>query len=103
MSTVTCSDFCSLPFCYCVSPLCYWFLPVFQLFSHHDGATLTDLTTAKSLAPKKKRKKVQLYYFSELNKVLAAIQSLSANCEVIVEKFTSVETTVINTDHYLSE
>lgn len=87
-----------------------------QLFASYpdgDDAMLTDLshvaadsvesekslasplpcTPAKSPAPKKGKITSPE---SDFNKVMAALQSLSARCEVIYEKVTSVETTVRN-------
>lgn len=91
-----------------------------QLFAPYPADTmLTDLTAdsadtanpEKSLAtplpctpaksPATKKGKITSPE-SDLNKVMAAIQSLSAKCEVIFEKVTSMETTVRNTDQAIT-
>ncbi|KAL1254327.1 hypothetical protein QQF64_016556 [Cirrhinus molitorella] len=91
-----------------------------QLFAPYpDDAMLTDLTNdqadiaeaekslaiplpctpAKSPAPKKGKITSS---DCDLNKVMAAIQSLSAKCEIIFEKVTSMESTVRNTDQAIA-
>lgn len=62
-------------------------------------ATPLPCTPAKSPAPKKGKITSP---DCDLNKVMIAIQSLSAKCEVIFEKVTSMETTVRNTDHAMT-
>lgn len=58
-------------------------------------------TPAKSPAPKTRRIN-DIPPDCDINKVMAAIQSLSAKCETIFEKVSSMETTVRNTDHAIT-
>ncbi|KAL1266284.1 hypothetical protein QQF64_001959 [Cirrhinus molitorella] len=63
--------------------------------SEKSLATPLPCTPAKSPAPKKGKITSP---DCDINNVMAAIQSLSAKCDIIFEKVTSMESTVRNTD-----
>lgn len=64
-------------------------------------STPLPCTPSKSPAPKRGKTNITSPDY-DLNKVMAAIQSLSAKCEIIFEKVSSMETTVRNTDQAIT-
>lgn len=69
--------------------------------SENSLATPLPCTPAKSPAPKRGKTSANSLE-CDINKVMAAIQSLSAKCETIFEKVSTMEKTVRNTDQAIT-